>query len=49
MGCVASDDLEMEFWRGKGRASLLWERQLLCVAISLDVTWMGGPSQSAEG
>lgn len=49
MGCVASDDLEMEFWRGKGRASLLWERQLLCVAISLDFSWMGDPSQSAEG
>lgn len=48
MGYVASEDLKMEFWKGKGRANLLWEIQILCVAIPLDVSWMEGPSQSQQ-
>lgn len=48
MGCVASEDLEMECWKGKGGASLLWERQHLCVVIASSVTWMGGPSQAQQ-
>lgn len=51
MGCVASEDLEIVFWKGKGRVSLRWERQLLRVVLnSLGFNMDGKPlTVTAEG
>ena len=49
MGCVASEGLVMEFWQGKCRVSLVWERQHVCVVMAFGVTRVGGPWQAERG